>query len=151
MPSPGPSAPPRRRQRPGFLTGTSAGTPDTGSPVGPLVTEYHDGANDWVIVRTDEEGKVRKLLIDGFGRTNQIIEVTTNGNFTSLLKHDRLGQLTNLTDHAGNKIEFAYNDLGEQVALADPNLGVWEYRRDIAGRLREQVLQLWGLRSRSPP
>jgi len=123
----------------GFLTGTSAGTPDTGSPVGPLVTAYHEGTTDWVVVRTDEAGKVRKYLLDGFGRTNQIIEVTTGGNFTSLLKYDRLGQLTNLTDHAGNKIEHAYNDIGEMVAMADANLGAWLYRRDVAGRIREQV------------
>jgi YD repeat-containing protein len=88
---------------------------------------------------TDPESKVRKFRLDGFGRTNQIVEVTSNTTFTSTLHHDRLGQLTNLTDHTGNKIEYAHNDLGEVVAMADPNLGVWEYRREAAGRIKEQV------------
>jgi RHS repeat-associated protein len=123
----------------GLLQSLTPSSGDTGSPVGPILTAYSDGTNPWAIVRTDEENKVRKYLLDAFGRTNQIVEVTGVGNYTSTLYHDKTGTLTNITDHAGNIIEYSHNDLGELIAMADPNLGVWEYRRDVAGRIREQV------------
>ena len=122
----------------GLLTGTSATSGDSGSPIGAVQLAYKDGTDPWFIIRTDEEGKVRKFKLDAFGRTNQIIEVTGGGNYTTTLNFDPAGSLTNLTDHAGNKIDYAYNDLGQLVAMADPDMGVWQYRRDSAGRLREQ-------------
>lgn len=122
----------------GLLTSTNATNGDTGSPVGPLTLAYAEGNNPWAVIITDEENKVRKYRLDAFGRTNQIVEVTGGGDYTSTLRHDKLGSLTNLVDHDGNTIEYAYNDLGQMVATADPNLGVWEYRRDFAGRVREQ-------------
>lgn len=51
----------------------------------------------------------------------------------------KAGSLTNIVDNENNVIEYAYNDLGQVVAMADPDMGVWQYRRDFAGRLREQV------------
>ncbi len=123
----------------GLLQSVAATGGDSGSPVGPTLSAYNDGTNPWAVVRTDEESKVRKFLLDAFGRTNQIIEVTGAGNYTTTLSHDKTGTLTNITDHAGNNIEFSHNDLGELIAMADPDMGVWEYRRDVAGRIREQV------------
>ena len=112
---------------------------DTGSPVGTNTIAYNESNNPWVIVRTDEEGKVRKFYLDAFGRTNQIIEVNGAETYTSTLRWDKTGLLTKITDHAQNIIEYAYNDMGQLVGMADPDMGVWEYRRDFAGRLREQV------------
>ena len=123
----------------GVLTNVTIGSGDTGSPLGPSLTDYQDGNDPWSLVVTDPENKVRKYRRDAYGRTNQILEVTGSGTYTSTLKWDKTGVLTNLTDHAQNVIEYAYNDLGEVVAMADPDLGVWQYRRDFAGRLREQV------------
>ena len=122
----------------GQLTGTSTTGGDTGSPVGPVTLACNDGNDPWVIVHTDEEGKVHKYQLDAFSRTNQIIEVTSGGNYTTTLRYDKAGCLTNTVDHAGNVIEYACNDLGQVVAMADPDMGVWQYRRDFTGRLREQ-------------
>lgn len=123
----------------GLLTSTNlTGGDATSSPVGSLVLAYQDGTDPWVRVRTDEEGKVKQFKLDAYGRTNQIVEVTSGGNYTTTFGFDLAGSLTNITDQANNKIEYAYNDLGQLVALADPDLGVWQYRRDYAGRLREQ-------------
>jgi len=46
------------------------------------------------------------------------------------------GNLTNLTDSAGNQISFFVNDLGQRVAIADPDIGFWQYTLDVAGRLK---------------
>ncbi len=47
--------------------------------------------------------------------------------------------VTNIIDAANNKIEYAYNDLGQTIAMADPDLGYRQYVRDYAGRLKDQT------------
>jgi RHS repeat-associated protein len=125
----------------GLLSGTPATITETGSLIGPLFVAYQDGGNPWTIVVTDETGAAsgltRKFGLDGFGRTNVIYDVfNTTPYATNRFVHDRLGRVTNLVDAAGNKIEYAYNDLGQMVAMADPNLGYWTYERDYAGRVK---------------
>jgi RHS repeat-associated protein len=122
----------------GLLTGTSATSGDSGSPVGPATIAYNDGNDPWTLVVTDEETQVHKYSLDAYGRTNQVMEVAS-GNFTTLFKYTLAGDLTNITDNANNQIEYGYNDLGQMVAMADPDLGVWQYQRDFAGRLRKQI------------
>ena len=123
----------------GLLSNTSPSNGDTGSPVGPATIAYDDGTNPWLVITTDEDSKVHKYLLDAYGRTNQIVEVTGNGNYSTFLGYTLVGDLTNVTDSAGNQIQYAYNDLGQLVAMADPDMGVWQYQRDYAGRLRNQI------------
>jgi RHS repeat-associated protein len=123
----------------GLLQNISVPAGDGSSPVGPTQTAYNDGTDPWAIVHIDEESKATKFLLDAYGHTNQIVEVTSGGNYTTTLRYDKAGSLTNIADHAGNASEYAYNDLGELIIMADPDMGVWEYRRDFAGRIREQV------------
>jgi RHS repeat-associated protein len=123
----------------GLFTGASASGGDTGSPVGAATTAYVDGSNPWTIVSTDEATKVHKYVLDAYGRTNQVIEVTSAGNYTTTYSYDLIGNLTNITDNAANSIQFAYNDLGTLVAMADPDMGRWDYIRDFAGRMRDQL------------
>jgi RHS repeat-associated protein len=112
---------------------------DAGSPVGPTSVSYHDGNNPWALVVTNALGKIHKYLLDSFGRTNQIVEVTANGNFTTKLVWDRAGDLTNITDNAGNQIGLFYDLLGENVAVTDPDMGFWQYTHDLDGRLVTQT------------
>ena len=131
----------------GLLSGTPSAVTETGSLIGPLQIAYNDGNNPWAVVVTDQtasvnpaNGLVRKFLIDGFGRTNQIVDVTNSVTYaTSTLVYDRVGLVTNIIDASNNKIEYAYNDLGQTVAMADPDLGYWQYARDYAGRLKDQI------------
>ncbi len=123
----------------GQLQSTAAATADTGSPVGAVKSAYYDGSNPWTVVATDADNKVRKYLLDAFGRTNQIIEVTGLGNYTTTLSYDKAGSLTNVADNAANNAQYAYNTLGQMVAMADPDMGVWLYQRDYAGRIHEQT------------
>jgi len=128
----------------GLLSGTPATITETGSLIGPLLVSYNDGNNPWTIVVTDESGAAngltRKFGLDGFGRTNVIYDVFNATPYaTNRFVFDRLGRVTNMVDAAGNKIEYAYNDLGQMVAMADPNLGFWQYERDFAGRVKVQT------------
>ena len=124
----------------GYLSGTPAASAgDSGSPVGATSIAFTDGANPWVNIVTDARGKVHQYYMDAFGRTNQIVEVTSGGNFTTTLKYDLVGNLTNITDNAGNKTGFFYDNLGQQVAMADPDMGFWQYARDADGRLKVQT------------
>ena len=36
-------------------------------------------------------------------------------------------------------MSYGHDDLGNVVAMADPHLGQWFYRRDSGGRVREQI------------
>jgi len=127
----------------GQLTTTSVTGGDTGSPLGSIGLAYNDGNNPWVLVRTDDNSpnnnQVHKYFLDAFDRTNQIVEINGASTYTSTLNYDKAGVLTNITDDAANKIDYALNDLGQVVAMSDPDMGRWDYFRDFAGRLRRQV------------
>ena len=124
----------------GFLSGTpSVLSGDTGSPVGSTSFDYNDGSNPWAIVVTNALGKIHKYYQDAFGRTNQIVEVTSAGNFTNALAYDLIDDLTNITDSAGNKIGFYFDDLKNEVAMTDPDMGFWQFARDADGNLKVQT------------
>ena len=123
----------------GDFTGGSNLNGDSGSPVGPVSVAYYDGSNPWAVVVTDARNKVHKYSLDAFGRTNQIVEVTAGGNLTTSLGYNQVGDLTNIIDSANNKIAMFYDLSGHQVALADPDMGFWQYNYDLAGRLKTQT------------
>src|SRR5665213_214988 len=124
----------------GWLSGTpTVLSGDSGSPVGPTSFAYKDGTNSWAIIVTNALGKIHKYYQDAYGRTNEIIEVTSGGNFTTTLAYDLLNQLTNITDNAGNKISFYFDDVGNRVAMADPDMGFWQWGYDLAGNLTLQT------------
>ena len=114
-------------------------TGDTGSPSGATLIDYGDGSNPWAVVVTDARSKVHKYLLDSFGRTNQIVEVTSSGNYTTKLAYNQVGDLTNIMDNASNSIGMTYDMLGQRVAVADPDMGLWQYDYDLAGRLNTQT------------
>ena len=124
----------------GWLNGTpSVLSGDTGSPVGSTSLDYNDGSNPWAIVVTNALGKIHKYYQDAYGRTNQIVEVTSAGNFTTTLNYDLVGNLTNTTDNAGNKIGYFFDDVGHRVAMTDPDMGFWQWGYDLAGNVTVQT------------
>jgi len=112
---------------------------ETESLLGAKTWSFLNGSDPWWIVQTDEDGQVRRYGLDAFGRTNQIQEVDGSANYTTALKYGVAGDLTNIVNANSENIYFAYNDLGDMVAMADPNLGQWTYVRDYAGRVRVQT------------
>jgi RHS repeat-associated protein len=111
---------------------------DTNSPTGPAITAFKDGSQLWVRVITDAENKKRKEYLDARGHIIQVAEVTSGGNFNTYYKYDLLGNLTNLTDHAGNLTRMTYDGLGRKTGMVDPDMGTWSYWYDAAGRMIQQ-------------
>ena len=112
---------------------------DTGSPLAACTRGYVYNSSPWWIVCTDEDGQVCRYGLDAFGRTNQIQELDGGNTYTTTLKYDLAGNLTNIINANSENIYWAYNDAGGMVAMADPYLGQWTYVRDYAGRLRVQT------------
>jgi len=114
-------------------------TGDSGSAVGPTTVTFNDGNNPWAVTVTDARNKVHKYFLDAFGRTNQIVEVTATTNYTTTLAYNPVGDLTNITDSAGNKIAMFFDLVGQCVAVADPDMGFWQYGYDLDGRQKTQT------------
>src|SRR6266478_5580408 len=49
------------------------------------------------------------------------------------------GDLTNITDSASNQSGLFYNLVGEKVAMADPDMGYWQWALDATGRPKVQT------------
>ncbi len=123
----------------GVLTSLTPLSGDSGSPVGPTTLAFVDGANPWAIVVTDPRGNKSKYELDAFGRTNQIIEVVGNSNYVTKLFYDAADDLTNITDSAGNQTSFFYDEMGNRVAMAEPDMGLWQWQYDLDSRLVVQT------------
>lgn len=122
-----------------WVSGTVLGG-DSGSPVGPTSIGYYAGNNPWAVVITDPRGKIHTYDLDAFGRTNLIYEVIgTTNYYATTLAYNPVGDLTNITDNAGNKIALFYDLTGNRVALADPDMGFWQWGYDLDGRLKTQT------------
>jgi RHS repeat-associated protein len=57
---------------------------------------------------------------------------------TTLYAYDALGNLTRVTDAAGNITTITYDPLGRKTGMTDPDMGAWQYRYDAAGNLVKQ-------------
>jgi RHS repeat-associated protein len=123
----------------GVLTGTSATGGDTGSPVGSATTAFVDGSNPWATVVTDANGKVRKSYRDAYGRTIQTLDIASSGNVSTAFNYDIVGNMTNVTDNAGNSTVMGYDSLGRKISMVDPDMGTWSYFYDNDGRLTQQT------------
>jgi RHS repeat-associated protein len=123
----------------GILASTNATGGDTGSPVGTVTIAYVDSSNPWANVVTDSEGKVKKSYRDAYGRTIQVTEVTSGGNYNTYYNYDLLSDLTKVTDNASNQTAMTYDSLGRKTATTDPDTGTWTYAYDNAGRATQQT------------
>ena len=121
------------------MTGTSPSGGDSGSPIGTASLAYYYNGDPWTWVTTDETGSAHRYTRDAYGRTNYIVEVNGSQTYTTLLNWNLAGDLLNVTDNSNNVIQYSNNMMGELVAMADPDMGVWTYQRDYAGRLRQQT------------
>lgn len=123
----------------GAFTGETALVGDTGSPLAAETLTYANGSDPWWVISTDEDGKVHRYQLDAYGRTNLIQEVDGANTYSTTLKYDLVGNLTNIVNANQENIYFAYDNAGRMAAMADPYLGQWTYQRDYAGRVRVQT------------
>ncbi len=123
----------------GAFSGKSDSAGDANSPLAPKQWAYVNAGDPWWKIYTDEEGKMRRYQLDAFGRNKLIQEVDGANTYLTSFRHNLAGDLTHITNHVGEVISYGHDDLGNVVAMADPHLGYWTYRRDAAGRVREQI------------
>lgn len=85
---------------------------------------------------------------DALGRLVKVINYTgKNGSFTTNYTYDLLGNLTQVATQAKSETgsylrdivtTMSYDSLGRKRSMADPDMGLWEYKYDLAGNLRWQ-------------
>jgi RHS repeat-associated protein len=84
-------------------------------------------------------GTPTSTLTDSLGRTtslSQYLSATPTGTAeTTTYGYDPRGNMTSMTDPAGNAWSWAFNVMGQQVTAVDPDAGTTTSTYDLAGNL----------------
>jgi len=123
------------RQRVGSVTLTGG---DANAPVAASIMAYGEGADPWVTIATDAEGKAKKIYADAFGRLISITNIFGQSTIFTHYYYDFVGNLTRVTDNAGNNTDITYDSLNRKTAMSDPDMGSWTYAYDDAGRMTDE-------------
>ena len=89
-----------------------------------------------VVTQTNALGRTVTKEHDEHGRVMRVTDA--QGNQISY-QHDAFGNLAVVRDPLGNVSRMTYDLRGRKVGMDDPDMGVWVYRFDVLGQLREQV------------
>ena len=92
----------------------------------------------WRTAFTDANGHVTERFADAFGQLRRVVEHNNDGNYTTLYLYDLAGNLTQVTDAAGNVTTLGYDLLGRKTTMTDPDMGAWTYQYDGVGNLTAQ-------------
>jgi RHS repeat-associated protein len=87
---------------------------------------------------TDPDGAAKTSILDGHGRTRQIIEDPGNENIVTTYTYNAVGDLLTITDASGKDTTIGLNTLGNKISMRDPDVGDWQYRYDLNGNLEWQ-------------
>ena len=100
----------------------------------------------WAVITLNDQssvpsplGREKREYHDGQGRAFKIEEVTAAGTFATNYKYDVAGNLTEITDHLGNKTIYTYDSLNRRLTTIDPDLGAWSYEYYDSGRPKSQT------------
>ena len=92
-------------------------------------------------VATDETGRTLTRLTDGWGtliRSEQS-SLTPGRTAGTDYRYNSAGELTSISDPAGNIIRNTYDSLGRKSTEVDPDRGRTDYGYDLNGNLRRQT------------
>ena len=102
-------------------------------------TGVYDGFTQ---VYTDANGHRTEHTLDGFGQLAGVTEYNDAGSglvtYQTVYSYSVQGNLTQVTDHAGNSPSMQYDLLGRKTAMSDPDMGHWVYQYDAVGNLTAQ-------------
>lgn len=104
-------------------------------------TSYEIGC----VTSTDARGADKKTCKDALGRTISIEEDTEDSSTTlTTYEYDVLGRLTKVTTDADTggaqeEVALTWNSLGQQLSLADANLGTTSYTYDANGNVTSKT------------
>ncbi len=97
-----------------------------------------DGLTQFRTLFTDAEGKQRETYADVRGLMTSVKEMNPSGGqptiWTSYV-YDPLKQITDVTDDQGNVTTSAYDNLGRQIEIDSPDMGLTTFSYDPASNL----------------
>ncbi|WP_315910985.1 RHS repeat-associated core domain-containing protein [Xylanibacillus composti] len=100
------------------------------------LVQYDDTA--FRTTRIDEEGKQLREIYDLMGRLIRTEEITSTGTkILSSRTYDLAGNLTGVTDAAGNTTTYTYDVVGRLIAVQDAEGRTTRYRYSMSNDLRE--------------
>lgn len=99
-----------------------------------VATDYSDGVSR-ISHRTEHRGwhyvvdaPVRSDVdyhFDVADRITKVVERPTTGTITTQYEYTPLGDLSKITDQAGNVTSYSYDRLGRRTSTSDPDQGTW--------------------------
>ena len=92
-----------------------------------------------LVTMTDENGKVKRNVLDAYDQVARVDEVNGNETYSTLYGYDTAGSLTGVSNHLGQVTSIGYDLLGRKFGMSDPNMGSWFYAYDPAGNLIAQT------------
>ena len=116
-------------------------TLQTSNAVGTTTNSY---STSWAVTVTDPMGKYKDYVHDAFGRLTQVKEHNQSSTHTTSYTYDPAGDLTEITDAAGNIRNFSYDGLGRRLsaedlhASGDPTFGLYSFSYDNNGNLTQK-------------
>ncbi|WPB79518.1 FG-GAP-like repeat-containing protein [Archangium violaceum] len=87
------------------------------------------------VVSYDELGQEKVVWTDAYGRMSQVRERNGSTYQYTAYVYDLLGNLTRVTDAAGNVTSVSWDSLGRKLVGCDPDTGCSSFTHDAAGRV----------------
>jgi len=93
----------------------------------------------WQVTSLDFKGNQKDSFYDAYGRLIKVREHNQGSSYDTDYEYDTQGNLTKVTDSAGNITTINYDSLGRKTSMVDPDMGTWEYTYDDNGNLKTQT------------
>jgi len=97
------------------------------APDGTVSTHAYHG-----LVGVDQNANAQTLTTTKNSQGKVVSVADTLGN-TTRYGYDPVGDLTSVTDPAGNVVAMSYDQRGRMVTKQDPDTGTWQYAYDVLG------------------
>jgi RHS repeat-associated protein len=109
-------------------------------PDATFATKSYGFCSGWgCVTTTDELGHQQRDASDAVGRPKWHDEWFGSTVQTRTFTYDGRGNLSQLTDGAGNTWSFTFDSLGRKLTSSDPDAGSWSYTYDNVGGLKSQT------------
>ncbi|MCU0857241.1 MAG: FG-GAP-like repeat-containing protein [Pontiellaceae bacterium] len=112
---------------------------DAGSPTAPILTAYGLDDNPWAVMITDALGIKHRIFKNAWEQTIRVEEDVEGQTLGTTYVYDRLQRLTDTLDPKNNCIQLFFDSLDLKTKMIDPDMGIWIYGYDQAGRMTSQL------------
>ncbi|MEJ5359130.1 MAG: toxin TcdB middle/N-terminal domain-containing protein [Desulfobacterales bacterium] len=88
---------------------------------------------------TDPDGSLRTTVSDHLERLVRVIEHGDLGDLVTEFDYDAAGEVSRIVQPSGRETRFVRDNLGNLLAMTDPDMGTWSYAYDGNGNLVSQT------------